>query len=562
MGSAHGRGRGSRRRARRASAGPDLVVEHIGSTAVPGLPGKGIVDLSIETDPRGHPGRRRDALRARVRPAAGPGSVAADPADAGRLARARRRRATGSTSTSSRSAATSPATSPSATPSATTRSCARQYEGLKRGITERRRGRGPPLHALEDAPGSSASTGSSASRRRRSRRRDDRHPRRRPARPDARRSPARELGYRIAVLDPDPRAPGRRDRGSARGRHATTTSPRRSAWPRGARSITYELEHVGPAVVAALDDRQRPDPAGPVPAQAHRRPSRRAALRRGQRGPRRGVARGRRARPTSSGRRGARLPAPAQGDPRRLRRPRPGPPRRHRRRSRRLDGRIGWPALLERELAFEAELSVVVARNVDGIEPDVPGRAEPARPRDPRRDRRPGRRPAGGRAGRGEPRREPRDLDGPRRHAHGRAVPHARRLARRQRARAAGPQQRPLVDRGRGHEPVRAAPPRDLRPAARLGGDAGAGGGDGQPARRGRAAAGPPDRASTRRSSVPDAHVHLYDKATGLRAAEDGPRDGARRDRRRGARPGPRGRRRTSAGRRLAGRRPSSDATA
>jgi 5-(carboxyamino)imidazole ribonucleotide synthase len=30
---------------------PDLTVEHIGSTAVAGLPGKGIVDLSIETDP-------------------------------------------------------------------------------------------------------------------------------------------------------------------------------------------------------------------------------------------------------------------------------------------------------------------------------------------------------------------------------------------------------------------------------------------------------------------------------------------------------------------------------
>src|SRR5947209_4297554 len=30
---------------------PDLVVEHIGSTAVPGLPGKGIVDLGTEADP-------------------------------------------------------------------------------------------------------------------------------------------------------------------------------------------------------------------------------------------------------------------------------------------------------------------------------------------------------------------------------------------------------------------------------------------------------------------------------------------------------------------------------
>ncbi|MFP5342168.1 MAG: 5-(carboxyamino)imidazole ribonucleotide synthase [Candidatus Limnocylindria bacterium] len=34
---------------------PDLVVEHIGSTAVPGLPGKGIVDLSIATTPEDVP---------------------------------------------------------------------------------------------------------------------------------------------------------------------------------------------------------------------------------------------------------------------------------------------------------------------------------------------------------------------------------------------------------------------------------------------------------------------------------------------------------------------------
>jgi 5-(carboxyamino)imidazole ribonucleotide synthase len=31
---------------------PDLVVEHIGSTAVPDLPGKGIVDLSVQVEPR------------------------------------------------------------------------------------------------------------------------------------------------------------------------------------------------------------------------------------------------------------------------------------------------------------------------------------------------------------------------------------------------------------------------------------------------------------------------------------------------------------------------------
>ena len=35
---------------------PDLVVEHIGSTAVPGLPGKGVVDLAIATEPEALPG--------------------------------------------------------------------------------------------------------------------------------------------------------------------------------------------------------------------------------------------------------------------------------------------------------------------------------------------------------------------------------------------------------------------------------------------------------------------------------------------------------------------------
>jgi dephospho-CoA kinase len=34
-----------------ATARPDLHVEHIGSTSVPGLPGKGIIDLGTEADP-------------------------------------------------------------------------------------------------------------------------------------------------------------------------------------------------------------------------------------------------------------------------------------------------------------------------------------------------------------------------------------------------------------------------------------------------------------------------------------------------------------------------------
>ena len=37
-------------------ARPDLVVEHIGSTSVPGLPGKGIVDLATQTDAAAIPG--------------------------------------------------------------------------------------------------------------------------------------------------------------------------------------------------------------------------------------------------------------------------------------------------------------------------------------------------------------------------------------------------------------------------------------------------------------------------------------------------------------------------
>ena len=48
---------------------PDLTVEHIGSTAVPGLPGKGIVDLAA--------GRRGIAPRARVRTTTRTRSVAA-----------------------------------------------------------------------------------------------------------------------------------------------------------------------------------------------------------------------------------------------------------------------------------------------------------------------------------------------------------------------------------------------------------------------------------------------------------------------------------------------------
>ena len=123
----------------------------------------------------------------------------------------------------------------------------------------------------------------------------------------------------------------------------------------------------------------------------------------------------------------------------------------------------------------------------------------------------------------------PRHRDGPRRDADGRAVPHARRLARRQRARPARPQQRPLDDRGRRRRASSsstsgrsAACPSDPRRCARR-------------RRRwstcsatGAAAAGAPragDRRGARRSRRAPPPVR---QAQRLRASQDGPRDRAR----------------------------------
>ena len=51
---------------------PDLTVEHIGSTAVPGLPGKGIVDLSVEAEPAAIPGIVEALLELGFQPQPGP----------------------------------------------------------------------------------------------------------------------------------------------------------------------------------------------------------------------------------------------------------------------------------------------------------------------------------------------------------------------------------------------------------------------------------------------------------------------------------------------------------
>jgi dephospho-CoA kinase len=51
---------------------PDLHLEHIGSTSVPGLPGKGIVDLSTETDADAIPGVVTDLHELGFGPQPGP----------------------------------------------------------------------------------------------------------------------------------------------------------------------------------------------------------------------------------------------------------------------------------------------------------------------------------------------------------------------------------------------------------------------------------------------------------------------------------------------------------
>ena len=170
------------------------------------------------------------------------------------------------------------------------------------------------------------------------------------------------------------------------------------------------------------------------------------------------------------------------------------------------------PLLAERELDFAAELSVVVARALDGEVATFPIARNRPRRGDPRRVR--ARRP----------RSHPRSPAAPPRSAR-RWRPRwtccgtltvelfllPRRLAGRQRARAARPQLGPLDDRGRRDVAVRAAHPGDLRAGARDRRPRWPGG-DGQPPRdagRGGAARllGVADALAD-----PAVHLHLYDK--------------------------------------------------
>jgi 5-(carboxyamino)imidazole ribonucleotide synthase len=347
---------------------PDLTVEHIGSTAVPGLPGKGIVDLSIETDPADIPAVVSMLYDLGFGPQPGPdpwpptrpmpvGSLELD----GQHYRIHLHvQPYGGDFMRDLAFRDALRNDPD---------LRRQYEGLKRGITDagpveglrythsktawilqvyRRLGFAPPPIA---PPSTIGIIGGGQLGRMLA-------------------LAARDLGYRIVIMDPDPEAPasGLADRVEV-GSYDDVGAALRMA--EGCSVITYELEHVGPAVIAALDDRRRPIRPGPYPLKltADRLAERRfVEANEGRVAPWRAV----------SSHADVLEAAAELGYPVRLKAARGGYDGRSQIRLDstavigEVDGRFGWPSLLESELDFEAELSVVVVRNVDGISRTFP----------------------------------------------------------------------------------------------------------------------------------------------------------------------------------------------
>ena len=343
---------------------PDLAVEHIGSTAVPGLPGKGIVDLSIETTPDDIPDVVKLLYDLGFGPQPGPDPwPATRPMPVGSLELdGKRYRIHFHVQPVGGDFGRDIAFRDALRNDPELRS---QYEGLKRGITDagpveglrythsktawilgvyRKLGFAPPPIA---PPATIGILGGGQLGRMLA-------------------LAGRRLGYRVAVLDPDPEAPAaavadrievgtyddveaaRRLGRRRRDRHVTSWS---TSGPRSSPRWTVGSSRSDPARTRS-SSRPTVSPSG-------------------------GSSRPTRARSRS----GARSRAPRRvlqavaelGYPLRLKAVRGGYDGRGQFRLdgttsiTELDGRLGWPALLEREIAFEAELSVVVARNVDGI---------------------------------------------------------------------------------------------------------------------------------------------------------------------------------------------------
>ena len=342
---------------------PDLSVEHIGSTAVDGLPGKGIVDLSIETTPDDIP-RVVDMLyELGFGPQPGPDPwPATRPMPVGSLELDGKHfrihlhvQPVGGDYPRDLAFRDALRTDPE---------LRRQYEGLKRGITDagpveglrythsktawilgvyRKLGFAPPPIG---PPATIGILGGGQLGRMLG-------------------FAGRRLGYRIAILDPDPQAPAAAvaDRVEL-GTYDDVAVARRLG--DHADVVTFELEHVGPAVVAALEGRKQPLRPGAYPLKLT---ADRLAERRFVQANEGTVAEWREVSSPSEI-----LGAAAElGYPLRLKAVRGGYDGRGQLRLdgtdaiAGLDGQLGWPALLEREIDFAMELSVVVARNVDGI---------------------------------------------------------------------------------------------------------------------------------------------------------------------------------------------------
>ncbi len=348
---------------------PDLAVEHIGSTAVPGLPGKGIVDLSIEVEPGEIPGIVDLLYGLGFQPQPGPDPwPASRPMLVGAVALGGDEfrihfhvQPTGGDFRRDIAFRDALRNDPELT---------RQYTELKTAITggsaidgyRYTHSKTTWILGVYKALGFRAPAilppatigilgGGQLGR--------------------MIALAARELGYRIAVLDPDPHCPAAAvaDRMEV-GRYDDIEAGRRLA--AGCAVVTYELEHVSLDLVQVLDDGILPIRPGPY---ALKLTQDRLAERRFLESNGAAVAPWREIRSSEDLRTGV----TELGMPLRLKASIGG-----------YDGRsqlriagdddlraavamvarevaAGRPALLERELVFEAELSVIVARGVDGV---------------------------------------------------------------------------------------------------------------------------------------------------------------------------------------------------
>src|SRR5512135_3822950 len=240
----------------------DLKVEHIGSTAVPGLPGKGIVDLSIQTDPSEIPGVVALLYDLGFQPQPGPDPwpptrpmpVGSYDLDGERFRIHLHVQPTGGDFPRDIAFRDALRSDPE---------LKRQYAELKRSITRagpvegfrythskttwilgvyRQLGYVPPAILPPAMIGilGGGQLGRMVA------------------------LAAREMGYRIAVLDPDPDCPAAAvaDRVEV-GTYADVEAAQRLV--EGCDVVTYELEHVSAPLVGAIDDGRRPIRPGPYP---------------------------------------------------------------------------------------------------------------------------------------------------------------------------------------------------------------------------------------------------------------------------------------------------------